>query len=251
MLFRSQAQAYANIVTGVYSYPGRYIDESGQLSSSMYLEDRDYYQKFSYVVRLSESLERYRKSMNDLIHPAGTKLYGQYSLVDESGAFRYESGAVNTFSQAGVNTTDIIITFDPADYLESVMNDGNSSIWYDSSNTTIYANIANAPYYIHGGISSTNDPANVVYDYSSSNMAAIRSASGPYYYGGAMLFDGNNDKISVDHNDTLNVQNSLTVVTWFSMINARQTNARTLIQDRKSTRLNSSHSQQSRMPSSA
>ena len=125
-----KANVKISVIEGYYSYPGRYLNDDGHLSSFNFIQDRDYYQKFSYVVRLSESLEKYRKSMNDLIHPAGTKLYGQYSLVDESGAFRYESGAVNTFSQAGVNTTDIIITFDPADYLESVMNDGNSSISY-------------------------------------------------------------------------------------------------------------------------
>lgn len=229
------AQAYANIVTGVYSYPGRYLDESGQLSSYMFLQNRDYYQLYSYVVSISESLSKYRIPMNDLVHPAGTKLFGKHIEYDDTGAYRYESGAVNTFSQVGVNTSNIILTFDAAEYYNNILNDGNANIWYNSVDANLFANIANAPYYINGGISVTNNVANVIYDYSSANMTALRNSSGTYYYGGGMVFDGNNDKISISSNSALNVTNAITVIAWIDMIKASQSNTRTIIYNMNSS----------------
>lgn len=72
------ANVTANIVAGVFTYPGRFKDDTGLLSSSNYLEDRDYYQNFSYVIKLKKSIEEYRKYVNDLVHPAGMKLWGEY-----------------------------------------------------------------------------------------------------------------------------------------------------------------------------
>ena len=78
------AQATATIITGAYSYPGRYINDDGHLSSYNFIQDRDYYQTFSYVVKLKQSIEKYRQAMKSLIHPAGMKLYGEYLTQDEN-----------------------------------------------------------------------------------------------------------------------------------------------------------------------
>jgi hypothetical protein len=72
------AQASATIIEGVYSYPGRYLNDDGMLSTYNFLQDRDYYQNFSYVIKLKASVESYRQSLKALIHPAGMKLFGEY-----------------------------------------------------------------------------------------------------------------------------------------------------------------------------
>ena len=77
------AQANVTIVTGAYTYPGRYLNDDGFLSAYNFLEDRDYYQNFSYVIRLNQSIDTYRKYLKDLLHPAGMKLFGEYLFVDE------------------------------------------------------------------------------------------------------------------------------------------------------------------------
>jgi hypothetical protein len=77
------AQAVATIITGAFTYPGRYLNDDGHISSYNFIQDRDYYQKFSYVVKVKQSLEKYRAALKNLIHPAGMKLFGQYSVVDE------------------------------------------------------------------------------------------------------------------------------------------------------------------------
>ena len=75
------ANAILSYVTGAYSYPGRYITDDGHISGFNFLEDRDYYQEFSYVVRVNETVNKYRDSLKNLTHPAGTKLFGEYDMI--------------------------------------------------------------------------------------------------------------------------------------------------------------------------
>lgn len=75
------ANAILSYVTGAFSYPGRYISDDGHLSGYNFLENRDYYQEFSYVVKVDETINKYRAAVKDLTHPAGTKLFGEYDFV--------------------------------------------------------------------------------------------------------------------------------------------------------------------------
>lgn len=77
------AQAVATIISGAFTYPGRYLNDDGHISSYNFIQDRDYYQKFSYVVKIRQSIDKYRNVLKNLIHPAGMKLFGEYSIVDE------------------------------------------------------------------------------------------------------------------------------------------------------------------------
>jgi len=61
-------------------YPGYFTDNSGMLSSNKKLQDGDYYQDFSYVIKSEVSLENFRNTIKKLIHPAGTKVFGDISL---------------------------------------------------------------------------------------------------------------------------------------------------------------------------
>jgi hypothetical protein len=78
------AKANATVIEGLFTYPGRYLNDDGFLSSYNFLEDRDYYQPYSYVVRVGESISKYRKALKDLIHPAGMKLFGEYVMTDNN-----------------------------------------------------------------------------------------------------------------------------------------------------------------------
>lgn len=80
------AQAVANIVTGTFTYPGRYLDETGFVSGYSFIEDADYYQNFSYVIKVTQSIDQYRKYVKSLVHPAGTKLWGQYQYINPVAA---------------------------------------------------------------------------------------------------------------------------------------------------------------------
>lgn len=73
-----QATANISIIEGVFTYPGRYINDDGHISSYNFLEDRDYYQNFSYVIRSSKSISDYRSVIKNILHPAGMKMFGEH-----------------------------------------------------------------------------------------------------------------------------------------------------------------------------
>jgi len=97
------AKANASIVTGSFTYPGRYLNDDGHLSGYNFLEDRDYYQSYSYVVKARQSIDKYRKALKDLIHPAGMKLFGEYLFVDPlvNLSFSSANGQYSNTTQVG------------------------------------------------------------------------------------------------------------------------------------------------------
>jgi hypothetical protein len=78
------ANAYANVNLGLYTYPGRYLSDTGHLSAFNFLQDRDYYQNHSYVIRVDESLATYRKAIESLLHPAGTKMFAEFIDIKDT-----------------------------------------------------------------------------------------------------------------------------------------------------------------------
>ena len=61
---------------------GYWAGESGLLSASDKLQDNDYYQAFSYVIKSSKSLKDYADIVKRIIHPAGFKLFGNNLLAE-------------------------------------------------------------------------------------------------------------------------------------------------------------------------
>lgn len=70
---------------GLYTYPGRWLNTDGFLSSEKRFQDNFFYQEFSYVIKAGRTLESYAAIVKNLTHPAGTKLFGQIQLVQDSG----------------------------------------------------------------------------------------------------------------------------------------------------------------------
>jgi len=62
------------------NYQGYYTGNNGKLSSSKKIQDSNYYQDYSYVIKAEVAIDKYRKVVKDLIHPAGTKLFGEVSI---------------------------------------------------------------------------------------------------------------------------------------------------------------------------
>jgi len=75
------------IISGLNTFPGKYVDTKGFLSSDKKLQDNFFYQDFSYVVRSSRFVEEYRKIVTALAHPAGMKLFGFVEIEPELDIF--------------------------------------------------------------------------------------------------------------------------------------------------------------------
>ena len=124
------AKANVSVVTGSFTYPGRYLNDDGHLSGYNFLEDRDYYQNFSYVVKARHSIEKYRKALRDLIHPAGMILFGEYLHVDTTPnvSFNTVSGQYTSTTYTGTydstSNTDgtLVLVYSPDNDVSSLTN---------------------------------------------------------------------------------------------------------------------------------
>jgi hypothetical protein len=74
------------IPSGIIQFPGRYLDTKGFLSWNNRLQDNEYYQEFSYVIRVAELMNKYKNVVKTLLHPAGTKMFGDYMINAEVAA---------------------------------------------------------------------------------------------------------------------------------------------------------------------
>jgi len=152
------AQAIATIVTGVYTYDGRYLNDDGHISSYNFLQDRDYYQNFSYVAKIKNSLKEYKSYVESIVHPGGMKLFGEY-LVEDNGEEQDRTADYNT-NQQMIFLTGTFLT-------AGVANGQNLRVTYTShgmtANATVYldiltgdtANIANGIFTV-GQVANTN-----------------------------------------------------------------------------------------------
>ncbi len=70
--------ATGTLVTGaVGTKPGRWINTDGQLSSDKKLQDNFFYQDFSYVLKSSVPVDRWRDIVKTVIHPTGMLVFGE------------------------------------------------------------------------------------------------------------------------------------------------------------------------------
>lgn len=71
-------------VSGTIAYPGGYIDTKGWLSWDKRLQDNYFYQEYSYVIKSDQAYNTYIAFVNKLLHPTGTKVFGEMRLVAET-----------------------------------------------------------------------------------------------------------------------------------------------------------------------
>lgn len=64
-------------------YAGQFTTTRSFPSSNKYLQDGNYYNDYTYVVKAAQSFDRYRDVLLKVLHPAGFRPYGQYLLVSD------------------------------------------------------------------------------------------------------------------------------------------------------------------------
>lgn len=144
------ATANASIIKGVFTYPGRYLNDDGMPSGYNFLQDRDYYQNFSYVIRLKASISKYRQAMKDLIHPAGMKMFGEYIHEDNAENVTHSPETIDA-SHSSLKTKTYLISnniiinhsshgFTTNDSVTLQFTSGNIANYAATSNTTYAPN---------------------------------------------------------------------------------------------------------------
>ena len=66
---------------------GEFLGERGKISSDvMRVQDSFYYQDYSYVVKVGESINTWRNAIKRTVHPAGWAVFGEVSIVSKVSA---------------------------------------------------------------------------------------------------------------------------------------------------------------------
>jgi hypothetical protein len=62
---------------------GEFLNSDGKISDgAKRIQDSFYYQDYSYVIRIGQSVNKYRDAVKKLLHPVGLALFGEVSLIN-------------------------------------------------------------------------------------------------------------------------------------------------------------------------
>jgi hypothetical protein len=124
------ARATANFENGLIRYPGIYLNTDGQPSADKRLQDGIKYHNFSYVVKSSTDYAKFKKPLNDIVHPLGTKTFtyrmddnGENIAIANTLSYVTIDDLPNTYNVI-FNTTKIISASE-TDNLVSIVNIGD------------------------------------------------------------------------------------------------------------------------------
>lgn len=67
------------VITNQGTAEGRYTSYDGFTDNYRYIHDGDYYQEYSYEVQSSIPFDKYRDLLKQVLHVAGTKMFGRYT----------------------------------------------------------------------------------------------------------------------------------------------------------------------------
>lgn len=70
-----RAVASAGFENGLIRLPGLYLNSDGHVSSDKKIQDSNRYHGFSYIINTKQDLFRFKNSLNNIVHPIGTKTF--------------------------------------------------------------------------------------------------------------------------------------------------------------------------------
>jgi hypothetical protein len=70
----------SSTVGAITSYGGQYLDKNGHLDDIKKIQDSNYYQEYSYVIRAAQSSQYWKDIVKQTLHPAGLKLFSEIFL---------------------------------------------------------------------------------------------------------------------------------------------------------------------------
>ena len=91
----STAATLVPVMTAIKTKPGVHIGESGMLSSGKKVQNNDYYQDFSYVLKTTDSIDVWKQDVLKLLHPAGFKLFGEVVITTNLNGRLYDKAVNN------------------------------------------------------------------------------------------------------------------------------------------------------------
>jgi len=107
--------AFATSEVGVIGTTvGNFVDDRGKISvDTMKVQDSYYYQDYSYVVRIGQSINEWRESIRRSVHPAGWNVFGEVSFASQVSAriAPITAGGVGGYTGGDTFTPELASTF--------------------------------------------------------------------------------------------------------------------------------------------
>lgn len=115
-------------VGAIATYPGYYGAADGFISDECFIQDGDYYQAFSYVVRVEEELNKYYTLVKSILHPAGMKLFAEYYVFNNIDVTFIEPLTTNVLQFSDSITGIIDRGFNYNNYVNTIENSGEGTL---------------------------------------------------------------------------------------------------------------------------
>lgn len=102
----SAGSGFAGVIkpTLLKEIPGYFVDDKGQLDSTKVIQDSNYYQEFSYVIRSSLDIDKYKDIVLKLLHPAGMKMFGKVDILEIIKLF-----ILNIYEEVYISDRSVIV----------------------------------------------------------------------------------------------------------------------------------------------
>jgi hypothetical protein len=140
----SSAAKVLMILGAVSNYAGYYSASDGFLSDEIVLQDGVFYQDFSYLIKSVLPVNQYRNTVQKILHPAGTKMFGEYQLGQDLNIVVSQSGDAPNLSNLDFN--DFVIPVDSISLYETPATVSDSVILNTDHGSILQVNYMDVTY---------------------------------------------------------------------------------------------------------
>src|SRR5210317_493140 len=100
-VYQASASEATSTVGVIGTKVGNFVSDRGKVSvDTMRIQDSLYYQDYSYVIRIGQSINQWRESIRRSVHPAGWNVFGEVSFASQVAA-RIQNPAAGSVTDSG------------------------------------------------------------------------------------------------------------------------------------------------------
>ncbi len=103
-----KARATAKFENGLIRYPGIYLNTDGQVSSDKKLQDGTKYHNYSYIIKTENDYAKFKKTLNEVVHPIGMKAFVTRIDTNEETAANVQIETMNLIRFTLANTVNVV-----------------------------------------------------------------------------------------------------------------------------------------------
>ena len=201
-----KAKATASFENGLIRYPGLYLNTDGHLSEDKVLQDGTKYHNFSYVINTTKDYDTFKESLDNIVHPIGTKTFVNKIYAHSSN---FTSNLQSTIYKEQIYTDTFNIAYSSNNMISTNVS-SNLSASISIGDVVILEDLQ----ILLEGTANTTSDSNVVVGLSTNFLNQIQDGDL------IEISTGNTEVVtSVESNNTIITQNTIGISSTGSTIN--------------------------------